>query len=161
MADARFEDGDEKPLRLKAETADDLTVLAALAQDAVMQTGDIAWLRKKRRVAILINRFRWEDRADAEAVDRPLERVRSMLVIEGVDGMQSAGLNPAEKDVVLSLLSLSFEPDEAPSGTVTATFSGDGALRMQVEYLDLRLMDVSQPYASISQSVPRHPVETD
>jgi len=33
--DARFEDGAERPLRLKALDAEDLSVISALAQDAV------------------------------------------------------------------------------------------------------------------------------
>ena len=67
MSDARFEDGREAPLNLGALDGDDLKVLAALAQDAVFPGSEMQWLPKERRFALLLNRFRWEDRAGAEA----------------------------------------------------------------------------------------------
>ena len=59
--DARFEDAplSDKPLRLKAESDDDLAVISSLLQDAVGKSGDIAWMPKKRRLVALVNRFRW------------------------------------------------------------------------------------------------------
>ena len=60
MSDARFEDGGDKALRLKAMDGEDLTVLSSLAQDAVFPASEMKWDRKARRFAILINRFRWE-----------------------------------------------------------------------------------------------------
>ena len=59
--DARFEDGAERPLRLRAESPEDLAVMAALLQDAVAQTSEIAWTRRKHRFSLLLSRFRWED----------------------------------------------------------------------------------------------------
>ena len=80
--DARFEDGAERPLRLRAETAEDLAVISALVQDAVGQTSDIAWMPRHRRFTLLLNRFRWEDSARARRQNRPFERVRCLLTIE-------------------------------------------------------------------------------
>ncbi|PJN96013.1 DUF2948 domain-containing protein, partial [Amaricoccus sp. HAR-UPW-R2A-40] len=48
MTDARFEDGAERPLRLRAETAEDLGVISALVQDAVAEVKDAAWTPKRR-----------------------------------------------------------------------------------------------------------------
>lgn len=66
MADAKFSDGAEQPLRLKAESTDDLAVISTYVQDAVGQNAEISWMAKKHRFAILLNRFRWEDQANAE-----------------------------------------------------------------------------------------------
>jgi len=63
MSDARFEDGVENPLRLRCEGAEDLTIVSALIQDAVVPVSEIAWQPAARRFGCLINRFRWEDRA--------------------------------------------------------------------------------------------------
>ena len=91
MADARFEDGDERPLNLFAQDGDDLGVISALVQDAVLPVTEMTWDRKARRFAVLLNRFRWEDRAAAEAAKRPVERVRSLLVVEDVLAVNGQG----------------------------------------------------------------------
>ena len=58
MSDATFEDGGEKPLRLKALDVEDLGVLSGLVQDAVFPSSEIKWDRAARRFALLLNRFR-------------------------------------------------------------------------------------------------------
>lgn len=108
MSDARFEDGGDQPLRLLAMDDDDLRVIATLVQDAVLPASEIKWVRGQRRLALLLNRFRWEHRVAAA----PAERVQSLLVIEDVTGVASQGLEPTERDVVLSLLDLRFEAGE-------------------------------------------------
>jgi Protein of unknown function (DUF2948) len=156
MSDAKFQDGGEVPLRLVAQDAEDLGVIAALVQDAVLPVTELKFDAKRRRFALLLNRFRWEDRVEAEAVGRAYERVRSVLVIEDVRKVQSFGFDRADKDLVLSLLSMSFEPGEDGTGQLTLTLAGDGAIALDVEALDLRLDDVTRPYRAPSGKVPRH-----
>ena len=157
MTDARFEDGGELPLRLKAESAGDLPVLAALVQDAVFTAAEVKWSRKARRLDLLVNRFRWEDRAAAEAARRPYERVRSILTIFDVDGVSAQGVSKGDQESVLSILSLTFTPDQDGAGHLEITLSGDGALRVQVECVNLLLTDVTRPYRAPSGKVPSHP----
>ncbi len=159
MADARFEDGAEQPLRLRAETVDDLTIIATYVQDAVGETKEIAWMAKKHRFAMLLNRFRWEDREAAEQQGRPYERVQSLLVVESCLKVLAQGIDPADKDTVFDLLDITFEAGEEGAGTVVLTLAGDGAIALEVECLDVTLSDVSRPYIARSQKVPSHPVE--
>ena len=156
MTDARFEDGGEAPLRLVAQDAEDLRVVSTLVQDAVLPVTEMTHDARRRRFALILNRFRWEDRAEAERVGRPFERVRSLLVIEDVTRVQSYGFDRADKDLVLSLLSLDFAPGEDGSGRLTLTLAGDGAVALEVEALDLRLDDVTRPYRAPSGKVPKH-----
>jgi hypothetical protein len=156
MTDAKFEDGGEAPLRLVAQDAEDLKVIAALLQDAVLPVTELKYDARQRRFAALLNRFRWEDRVEAERVGRAYERVRSLLVVEDVRKVQSFGFDRAEKDLVLSLLSMSFEPGEDGTGRLTLTLAGDGAVALDVEALDLRLDDVTRPYRAPSGKVPHH-----
>ncbi len=156
MTDAKFEDGGEAPLRLVAQDAEDLKVIAALVQDAVLPMTELKYDARQRRFAALLNRFRWEDRVEAERVGRAYERVRSVLVVEDVRKVQSFGFDRAEKDLVLSLLSISFEPGEDGTGRVTLTLAGDGAVALDVEALEVRLDDVTRPYRAPSGKVPRH-----
>jgi len=161
MDDARFEDGaPDKPVYLKAEALEDLVVISTLAQDAVAQTSDMSWLKKKHRFAILLNRFRWEDAKAASKSGRPFERVQSMLVIETVLSVTAQNVDPADKSIVLELLGISFEPKADAAGIVSLTFSGDGAISMEVECLDVTLKDMSKPYKARSQNLPSHPLDT-
>jgi hypothetical protein len=121
MSDARFEEGGEAPLRLVAQDADDLKVISTLVQDAVLPATELAFDARRRRFALLLNRFRWEDRAEAERVGRAYERVRSLLVVEDVRKVQTLGFDRADKDLVLSLLSMDFTPGEDGTGRLTLT----------------------------------------
>ena len=156
MTDARFEDGGEAPLRLVASDAKDLAVISALVQDAVLPVTEMSHDPKRRRFALMLNRFRWEDRTQAEAVGRVYERVRSVLVVEDVLRVQSQGFDRGDKDLVLSLLALDFALGADGTGRLTLTLAGDGAVALDVEVLDLRLEDVTRPYRAPSGKVPTH-----
>ncbi|WP_428926421.1 DUF2948 family protein [Marinibacterium sp. SX1] len=154
--DARFEDGREAPLYLGALDAEDLGVLAALVQDAVFPITEMTWRPKARQFALLLNRFRWEDAPAAERRSRSFERVQSVLSVENVLRVASQGIDRGDKDIILSLLSVSFEPGEDGTGHVLLTLAGDGAIRLQVEALDVTLRDVTRPYQAPSGKAPEH-----
>jgi hypothetical protein len=156
MADARFEDGGDKPLRLKALDDDDLAVLSSLTQDAVFPASEMRWDRKARRFALLLNRFRWEDAPNAKIGKRSVERVQTVLTIEDVMAVKSQGVQPGDADTIMSLLSVTFAASEDGMGRVLLTLSGDGAIAVDVEALELMLADVTRPYIAPSKSVPRH-----
>ena len=157
MTDASFEDGREAPLNLGAEDADDLKVISTLAQDAVFPVTEMKWQPSKRRFGLLLNRFRWEDKDAAARRDRPFERVQSVLVFDSVLSVASQGINRGEKDMVMSLLSVEFEPGEDGAGQVLLTLAGDGAIRLTVEALEATLKDVTRPYQAPSGRAPHHP----
>ena len=156
MTDARFQDGGEEPLRLVAQDAEDLKVISALVQDAVLPVSELKYDARRHRFGLLLNRFRWEDRQEAERVGRAYERVRSVMVVEDVRKVQSFGFDRADKDLVLSLLSITFEPAEDDTGRLILTLAGDGGIALDVEALDVRLDDVTRPYRAPSGKVPQH-----
>lgn len=156
MSDARFEDGGEAPLRLVAQDADDLRVVSTLLQDGVLPVTEMKHDPKHRRFALMVNRFRWEDRDEAERLGRAYERVRSVLVVEDVLKVRSMGFDRGDKDLVLSVLSLDFVPGVEGTGCLTVTLAGDGAIALDVEALDVRLDDVTRPYRAPSGKVPVH-----
>ncbi|MEL6313145.1 MAG: DUF2948 family protein [Pseudomonadota bacterium] len=151
--DASFEDGREAPLNLGALDSEDLQVISSLIQDAVLPVSEMSWRPKDRRFALLVNRFRWED----EGRDRHgSERVQSLLVIDHVLRVASQGVNPREKEMILALLSISFEPGEDGAGQLQLTLAGDGAIRLDVEALEVTLKDVTRPYRAPSGKAPDH-----
>lgn len=158
MVDASFADGAENPVRLRAENAEDLAVISALIQDAVGQNGETSWQPRKHSFAMLINRFRWEDKEAAEAQKRPFERVQSTLVIDGTLKVGGEGLNPADKEQIFALLALEFAPSEDGAGTLSLVLQGDGAIHLTVECIDVTLTDVSRPYVARAKHEPHHPI---
>ena len=155
--DAKFEDGGEAPLNIGALDSEDLTVISAMVQDAVLPIGEISWQADQRRLALLINRFRWEDKTNAERQGRPVERVQSLLVFDIVLSVASQGLDRSQKDLVLSVLSITTENAENGDCFFTVTLAGDGALRIRVEAVEVHLRDVTRPYAAPSRKSPHHP----
>ena len=155
--DATFEDGREAPMNLGAFDAEDLQVLSSLAQDAVFPVTEMTWRPGQRRFALLVNRFRWEDRAAAEQRGRAFERVQSVLVIDHVLRVASQGVDRRDLDLILSLLAVTFEPAEDGAGHVLLTLAGDGAIRLDVEALEITLKDVTRPYQAPSKKTPDHP----
>ena len=133
-------------LKLLAEDAEDLEVLAAALQDAVLKIGDIAWEAKARRLTLTLNRYRW---GAAEP-----ERVRTAVQVGSVLGVQTRRLRRNAREAVVELLTLAFEPGEAPGGRLVFRFAGDADLAVEVECIDLVLADVSEPWAAKSE--PRH-----
>ncbi len=134
------------PLKLLAEDAEDLEVVAAALQDAVLKIGDIAWETKARRLTITVNRYRWGAREP--------ERVRSAVQMGSVLGVQARRLRRNASEAVVQLLTLAFEPGEAPGGRLVFRFAGDADLAVEVECIDLVLADISEPWAAKSE--PRH-----
>lgn len=152
--DARFSDGAETPLNLGAQSAEDLPVISALVQDAVFPVTEMRWMPRQRRFALLLNRFRWEDTGR----DRHgPERVQTVLAVDNVLGVSSQGVDRGDNDLILSLLSLAFEPGVDGAGDLILTLAGDGAIRLAVEAVEIALRDVTRPYGAPSRRAPEHP----
>jgi hypothetical protein len=126
-------------LRLLVQDADDLSVVSASLQDSVAKMGDIAFDKGARRLTLAVNRYRWEAK-------RGGERVRTGLQVGSVLAVASRNLRLGSKDAVVELLSIGFEPGEAPGGVIHFTFAGGGDLRAEVECIDMVLADVSAPW---------------
>ena len=154
--DAGFNDALDRPLNLGAQDTEDLQVISSLTQDAVLTVDDLKWNRTERQVVTLLKRFRWEDVELAKQQGRDPERVQSLLVIQNATGLASQGIDRKQLDIVLSLMSLEFSGAEDGVGDLILTFSGDGALKVQIDGLDVALRDVTRPYVAPSKQVPNH-----
>lgn len=152
--DATFGESGEAPLRLRAESAEDLAVISALAQDAVGKVANVQYAPRRRRFSVLIYRFRWEDRERAEREKRAFERVAAALTFDDVLRTRAAGLDPREKTAVFSILGVDFQPGEEGGGLITVTCSGAAAVQMQVECVNVALVDLTRPWAAGGQ--PQH-----
>ena len=122
------------PLRLLAEDADDLQIISAALQDAIMRPVDIRWEKEARRLTVVLSRFCWECGGT---------RVMAAMQFGDVQAVKSRRL-PRLPEAALELLALDFLPDEAPGGQVMMMFAGGGDLRIDVECLDAVLTDLSE-----------------
>ena len=154
--DAGFNDALDRPLNLGAQDAEDLQVISSLTQDAVLTVDDLKWNRVERQLVFLLKRFRWEDVELAKQQGRDPERVQSLLVIQNATGLASQGIDRKQADIVLSLMSVEFSGAEDGVGDLILTFSGDGALKVQIDGLDVALRDVTRPYVAPSKQFPNH-----
>ena len=156
MSDASFHDVDPGPLALRAEGAEDVSVLSMLVQDAVLTGTDLTFDRKRRQLALLINRFRWEDAEAASREGREFERVRAVLLISDITGLRSDGIRRDDPDEILSLLALGWQPGEDGTGKLVLDFAGDGTIVADVECISVDLRDVTRPYVANSRHMPQH-----
>lgn len=139
-------------LKLVVLDADDLAIVSAHLQDAVAKVADMAYLPDEKRFAMLLNRFDWTTASQPEPI-----RKRSGFHFERVLAAKMRGIDLTKRDAILNLLAVEFEEAEAPSGAVTLHFSGDGAIRLEVECLEAALSDLGPQWPA--QKCPSHKVD--
>jgi hypothetical protein len=143
-------------LKLIALDADDLAVISAHMQDAVLKVADLAYLPAQKRFAALGNRFDWaEALKDGRPRGEGYARRQAALRFERVLAAKVQGIDMRRKDTVLSLLAVSFEPRDAPAGSVTLHFSDGAAIRLEVECIEAELKDLGPAWGA--KSMPQHP----
>jgi hypothetical protein len=129
-------------LKLLAEDAEGLGVIAAAVQDALVKPEDIKLDSRSRTFGLEINRFQWE-RAGKRM---PFFRSRAVLAFAGVQGVRSRAVS-RDIDAVHALIDVRFEPAaEAPAGVLTLTFAGQTQIQLNVECLDVTLADIGPPW---------------
>jgi len=142
-------------LKLIALDKEDLSIISAYLQDAVLKAADLNYLASEKRFVIVTNRFAWEE-ADAKPRNG-FERRRAALHFDRVNAVRSRGFNPREKDRVLSLLTVNFVPGEdPPAGRVELIFSGDAAVELDVECVEAQMSDLGAAWQT--EFKPAHPL---
>src|SRR5438105_320160 len=134
-------------LKLLAQDEEDLKIISAHLQDAVMRVGDMLYLPKKRRFVAVMNRFCWEDCGDHE----PGERVQTGLHFDGVLKVQSRNVRLDDPEAVAGLLAIDFSRGEDGGGDVDLLLCGGGLIRLNVECIDACLSDISEPRPAIAR----------
>jgi len=133
-------------LKLIALDGDDMQVVSAHLQDALVRTSDVHWRPSEKRVVVGLNRFDWE----AANGDSPqFRRCQSALRFERVLTCKCRNVDHSSaKPEALNLLTVAFSETDAPGGVVTLTFSGGAALRLEVECLEAELADLGPAWGA-------------
>ena len=137
-------------LKLRAEDDDDLAVISAILQDALVTVGEMVFLPEEQRFVLVANRFRWEPQGDGPRHD--FERILTGLRVDGVRKVQRRGFHPREAERILALLAIRAEP-----GALLFDFAGGSSIRLDVERVLCHLDDFGEPWPTRWR--PRHPVE--
>jgi hypothetical protein len=127
-------------LNLGAEDEEDLAILSAHLQDAVMRVGDLAYLKKSRRFAAFLNRYCWEGCPEGSVG----ERTRSGLHFDNVLKVQAMNVRQDDPDAIVELLALKYEPQGDGAGIIDLLLAGGGRIRLEVEAIDAGLRDISE-----------------
>jgi hypothetical protein len=153
-------------LKLRARDADDLEMIAAILQDALVARAEMKYQPGERRFALMLNRFRWEavprkedgeapspqpargdGDADARFADQDaaaFERVHAALVFDRVRAVKHRGLETAVKGGVLALLNLKLD-----GNFVFISFAGGAEIRLEVDRFSCHLEDLGEPWPTV------------
>lgn len=134
-----------EPLKFIVLDEEDLEVVSAHVQDAVVKAAEVMWRPQEKRVVVALNRFDWES---AHTGAPEYRRCRSALRFERVLSCKCRNIEPARRDAVLNLLAVEFSETDAPAGEVILSFSGGGTLRLTVECLEAELADLGPTWTS-------------
>lgn len=135
-------------LKLLALDSEDLDVISAATQDAVIRVADMGFAKTHHRFALLMNRFAWEE------AGKTRQRKRAALHFDRVSDVKVAGIDTNAQEGVLELLAVRFNEADAPAGTIDLDFAGGGTVRLTVECLEARLEDLGAAWAA--KATPAH-----
>lgn len=145
-------------LKLVALGRDDIEVVSAHVQDALVRVADIFWQPREHRFVMGLSRFDWIGATDTRPVNSAgkadYRRCRTALRFERVLSCKCRNLDQMDKDAQLNLLAVEFEAHDPPAGVVTMTFSGGGVIRLDVECLEAELADLGEIF--VAQACPNH-----
>ncbi len=157
-----------EPLKLLALDNDDLRILSAHLQDAVLRVADMIYLPAEQRFAAIVNRFDWLAAEGEEAEHSNLRRCRCALRFDRVERAQVHKVHPGKGQEVAELLAVTYEEADPPGGYITLFFAGGGAVRLKVECIEAELRDLGvawhtavrpqHVFADVSEPQPASPL---
>ena len=138
-------------LKLLATSDEDLRVVSAHLQDAIVSTQDIISLKKNRIFLIQLNRFMWED--VEKGLFRKNKRIRTVLKFDNVISVLSKNINKKKKNF-LDFLTIENNLLADNSCEIKLIFSGDAVIKIKTEVIDVTLDDQGSPWES--KTHPKH-----
>ena len=140
-------------LKLIALDDQDLSIVSAHVQDAVMKVSDLEYLPAAKRFVLTMNRFVWE--AKSGLFRQHNERRQAVLHFDRVLGAKTNAIPRDKPAEVLSLLAISFVAISKPAGIVELVFAGGGTIMLDVECIEARLADIGGSWEASSRPVHR------
>jgi len=146
---------DTPAMKIAALDESDLAVISAHLQDAVMRVGDLHWMKAAGKLALVANRF--DHFANKSGTG---ERRQCGIQISRVRHVTQRNIAMQDKAAIVCLLAMTFRPGaEAPDGVIELSFAGGGAVRVEVECIEVSMADLSQPWRARAR--PDHETDQD
>ena len=139
-------------LKLLATSDEDIRIVAAHLQDAIVLTKDIVSLKKNRIFLIQLNRFMWED--IEKGVFRKNKRIRTVLKFDNVISVSSKNIDIKKDKNFLDFLTIESKVLPDKSYEIKLIFSGDMVIKIKAELIDVTLDDQGSSWESKIQ--PKH-----
>ena len=144
----------EKNLKLIARTEEDLRVLSAHLQDAIINVSEIANLEKNKIFLLQLNRFMWED--VEKGVFRKNKRIRSIIKFENVIKVYAKNINLSKKDKFLDFLTIETRKMPDNNYEMRIVCAGDSVIKVESEVIEVTLDDQGESWDT--KNVPKHKV---
>ena len=141
-----------KNLKLIAKTVEDLRVVSAHLQDAIVNINDIANLKKNKILLLQLNRFMWED--VEKGVFRKNKRIRTILKFENVIKVNSKNINQAGKNKFLDFLTIETNQMTDNNYEMKILFAGDSIVKVTSEVIEVTLDDQGEAWDT--KNKPKH-----
>ena len=141
-----------KNLKLIARTEEDLRVVSAHLQDAIVNVNDIANLKKNKILLLQLNRFMWED--VEKGVFRKNKRIRTVLKFENVIKVYSKNIYQDKKDKFLDFLTIETNKMTDNNYEMKILFAGGSIVKIISEIIEVTLDD--QGDAWVTKNKPKH-----
>ncbi|MEI6558108.1 MAG: DUF2948 family protein [Rhodospirillaceae bacterium] len=135
--------GEFTPIRLRAEDAEDLRIVSACLQDAIVPITEIGYLPESRSFVMVVNRFRWE------AAGAVLTRTHCAVSIQGVTEVKRRHIDLADRALLLDLLAIT-----SGSEGLELIFAGDGVIHLSAPQWRCLIEDIGEPWPA--EAAPRH-----
>ena len=150
-------------LRLLARDEDDVAVVSALLQDAIIPGADMEFKRKTNQFFIVANRFCWEIQpldGVTSSDGKPVHQRRLCgICIRHVTAVQHHKWPDMRQDTLFNLLALRYVDmaNRAGEGVcLQFEFSGGSSLRLLTDEIDITLADLDAGHPTSLQ--PAHDV---
>lgn len=133
---------DLKRLKMIAQDLEDLQIMSAHLQDAIVHLSSMSYDSETKTFRLLANRFCWEH-GEMTHEDEPLyHRVHSGLEVHHVKRVLHKGIDMKGEKRAHNLLAIHNDDPNA----IHVVFSDGGELRLEVEDVKLHLGDVQHPW---------------
>ena len=142
--------------KLRAEDADDLAVISACLQDALVAVRDLAFVQQDLTFLMVANRFRWERAARAAHGEAGYQRTLCGISFGTVAAVSYHGFRRAEDERILSLLAIRPARD-GDGKAILLEFSGGATIRLEVDRIRCHVQDLGEPWPTPWQ--PSHDVD--
>jgi len=131
--------------KLRAEDADDLAVISACLQDALVAVRDLAFVTQNHTFLMVANRFRWERALRPAHGEAGYQRTLCGITFGAVLGVAYHGFRRSEDVRILSLLAIRPERD-GKGDAILLEFSDGAAIRLEVGRILCRAQDLGEPW---------------